>query len=203
MTEISGGRWDTFLRRLFPVKGRSISPALAPELVPIVVAQPDGPELRALRNEKLFSVLVNQVSVGGQFQGALIRNPPDSTMLIVCTGIMVYTAGAVAVQLRNHGTTLHGAAATANVEGPSNLDGRFRGEGFTVEAYHVSDAVPGGQICASCYQGPGATWQGPSPFPPFIMDPGQIYGVWGAVLATSMYCSFYGFERIIEQAENF
>lgn len=202
MTEIAGGRWDNFLRRLFPVKGAAISPAIGPELVPVIIAQPDGEELRALRGEKLWIGAVPQIAVAGQFQGALVRNPPDSTVLVVVQGWYVFTGGtATTLSLRDHGTTLHAGALQGNVRGPLRRDGRFRGESIATELYHVTDAVPGGNPDGMFRidLGGGAVTE----IPPVVLDPGAIYGIWGETLATAMYATLWGFERIIEPAENF
>lgn len=82
MTEISGGRWDNLLSRLFPIKGRPIAPSMSPELQPIVVVQPDAPELGLLRRERLYSLGV-EIAAAATIPKLVLRNPPGSSGLII------------------------------------------------------------------------------------------------------------------------
>jgi len=91
MTEIAGGRWDNLLARLFPIKGRPISPSMSPEIQPVVVVQPDEPELGLLRNERLYASAVRVAPGGGNLAQFLLRNPATSNGLIVLERVLLST----------------------------------------------------------------------------------------------------------------
>lgn len=54
MTVIQGGRWESFTRRLFSLKGMQEPQSVSPELIPTVSVIPERPEDAILRADKLF-----------------------------------------------------------------------------------------------------------------------------------------------------
>lgn len=102
LNNIQGGRWDTFLRRLLPIKEQSIAPVLAPELVGMVVTQEWEPEQYLLREEKLYHAAVAVSAPGaGQNNFINILNPNNSGNLVILEGAFISSATAgVQFQLR-------------------------------------------------------------------------------------------------------
>lgn len=97
--QIQGGRWDTFLRRLLPIKDRSIAPILASELVGQVVVQEWEPEFFKLRDEALGIAVANQVAVAAEFSHNKIRNPIDSGSLVVLEKIIIRPGAAALLEI--------------------------------------------------------------------------------------------------------
>lgn len=99
VNQIQGGRWDTLLRRLLPIKDRSIAPIMASELVGQVVVQEWEPELFALRNEHLAIGQAAGGAVAAEFSHCKLRNPVDSGTLLILEEIWVRTSANLIVEL--------------------------------------------------------------------------------------------------------
>jgi hypothetical protein len=148
MPEIQGGRWDNFLARCFPVKGRPVAPQLAPELVPIVVAQPNEPELYALRGEKLWHGFGFRQATAGQFSGASLFNPADSGMLVIVQCIWIGNDQVAARQYNLYGPGT-GAITfdTAGTATTTPRDSRYRGESIVAQLTAGSiGVIPGTSV---------------------------------------------------------
>lgn len=82
MTEIQGGRWDDFLKRVFPVKAQGVAPAVGPEIVPIIEMEPRSLRHRILANEKTYAMWASQAEAAGKYAQIGLYNPTDSGMLL-------------------------------------------------------------------------------------------------------------------------
>lgn len=92
-TDIGGSRWDDLLRRLFSVKGGAIAPVLGAELMPIMVAQPDGPEMAWLRSERRRVFRQSQAAVAGQYSHVWVyHNVNSGQVLTVLERVFIFTA---------------------------------------------------------------------------------------------------------------
>lgn len=84
INQIQGGRWDGLIRRLFPIKDRSVAPVMASELVPQVVIQEWEPEFFKLRGNEALAMGISQVSpVVGQLSAVQLFNPLAAGMLVI------------------------------------------------------------------------------------------------------------------------
>lgn len=115
INQIQGGRWDTFLRRLLPIKDRSIAPILASELVGQVVVQEWEPEFYKLRDENLCFGMAQRAAVAAEFSHVKIRNPDLSGSMVILEQIWVRLSAAGIIDMATGGVELAGftAAATA------------------------------------------------------------------------------------------
>lgn len=119
---IQGGRWDTFLRRLFSIKQGQISPSIAGDITPIMVVQEFQPELHFLRGERLYAVTDTLPgSGGGTFNTLQLENPLGSGLLITILGYSVF-AGATD---RTWDSFITPAVALAGAADPIARDSRL------------------------------------------------------------------------------
>lgn len=114
LNQIQGGRWDNFLRKVFPIKERSIAPILAPELVGYVTVQEWEPELFWARDERLGWGVTGRAAVVGEIAHVQLLNPIDSASLVIVEKIVFDTTSA-AIDLASNTGQITGAirAATA------------------------------------------------------------------------------------------
>lgn len=198
MAEIQGGRWDNLLRRLFPVKGQAIAPALAPELLPVVVVQPFDFRMRAILGDKAFGCYTEQVGVAGQFGCTQIYNPAGSGLLFLLRELRVYSDGAQSVYLGHFDATTV-LANTANVY---PLDSRLQ-QGATATSampvtYGTNAAVSArlfGRVRASVVN-TEYLWQNP-----VIVRPGHYFKVRCGAVNTSLFTSMAWHEVQVESSE--
>jgi len=99
VNQIQGGRWDTFIRRLLPIKDRSIAPIFASELVGQVVVQEWEPEFYKLRDENLCIGLAAQAGVAAEFTHVKLRNPIGSGNLVVLEEVWFRPAAGVSIEM--------------------------------------------------------------------------------------------------------
>lgn len=94
MSEIQGGRHDSLLRRIFPVKGPAIAPRVTPEITPIIVVQPFENHMRALLQDKVYGTSWSVAGAAGQFGCTQLENPSGSQTLCLVRLVTGSTAGA-------------------------------------------------------------------------------------------------------------
>ena len=82
--EIQVGRYSRYLQKLLAMKGGPPSPTLASDIVPVIEIE-GGEELRYLQGWDLFGVAFNVTPQVGQFGEVILRNPPGSNVIAVCT----------------------------------------------------------------------------------------------------------------------
>lgn len=205
MTEIAGGRWDNLLARLFPIKGRPISPGMSPELMPVVIVQPEQPEMALLRSERLYSASVVQGGVAGQTCKGLIRNPANSGGLVILEAVWLFNiAGAIDCQIRTQPLPSP-PVDLATVFTGSTRDTRIaRGvatsavPGFAIVSNETSVAAPVGAIHFHVNL-PAVT-----PIPvtmPFVLGPNTALEVNGVQANQGFGFAFFWRERAAEPSE--
>ena len=113
INQIQGGRWDTFLRRLLPIKDRSIAPIMASELVGYITVQEWSPEFYMLRDEKMAIGLANQGAVAAEFAHCKIRNPDLSGNLVILEQIWINPSANSDILIAREGIELAGFAQAA------------------------------------------------------------------------------------------
>ena len=113
INQIQGGRWDTFLRRLLPIKDRSIAPILASELVGYITVQEWEPEFHKLRDENLCWGLSNVGAVAAEFAHCKIRNPDLSGNLVILEQIWLRSNANSTIEIATSGVTIAGFANVA------------------------------------------------------------------------------------------
>lgn len=89
MSQVQGGRWDTLLRRLFPVTGATVATQIAPEIVPVVMTQEMTPEMYYLRGERLGLGWTIRAAAVGVFSYVHLENPANSGKLVIVEAIQV------------------------------------------------------------------------------------------------------------------
>lgn len=114
LNQISGGRWDNLLRRLFPIKETSIAPVLASELVGYVTVQEWEPELFKLRDEALCIAFTQQTQVAAEFAHTQLRNPDDSGNIIVLERVHVGILDATNIEIAYNPIALTGSTVAAS-----------------------------------------------------------------------------------------
>ncbi len=90
LNQINGGRWDNFLRRMFPIKEQSIAPVIASELVGMVIVQEWEPELFKLRDEALAIAYTEVGAVAAQLGHVQLFNPAGSASLITLEKVIFF-----------------------------------------------------------------------------------------------------------------
>lgn len=121
VNQIQGGRWDNLLRRVFPIKDRSVAPVMASELVPIVVAQEFEPEFYWPRDERMAFAFVRQAAVAAEISHVQLLNPAGSQSIIILDEVDLMSSVALLVNL----VYLTGDLATVTT-GPTGFrDQRF------------------------------------------------------------------------------
>jgi len=108
INQIQGGRWDEFLRRLLPVKDRSIAPIVASELVGQIVVQEWEPEFYKLRNENLCMARASQAPVAAEFGHCKIRNPELTGTLVILEQIWLRAASDMVFDFATEGVEIAG-----------------------------------------------------------------------------------------------
>jgi len=122
LNQIQGGRWDGFLRRIFPIKERSIAPVLAPELVGYVTVQEWEDDLFWARDERLAWADIRLAGVASQFAHAQLLNPAGSDALVILEKIFVDTSSTGVVSI----AALTGALPSGVRAASSPRDQRFQ-----------------------------------------------------------------------------
>ena len=147
MTEIQGGRWDKFLRKLFPVKGQVIAPNLAPELTPIVEVQPYRSELEYLIGDRLCGRAAEVAAVAGNYSCLQLSNPADSGHLVIVDGVHYGTLVANATMSLG---MFVGATTAPNAGLGAVRDTRWPGGGLAAAAgYTVGVTAFGNTVAAA------------------------------------------------------
>lgn len=82
MTEIQGGRWDGLLKRMFPVKGQAVAPAIGPEIIPTMTVEPYTLRHRILAGERTYGSWNTLGAVENEYGLAMLHNPPDSGCMV-------------------------------------------------------------------------------------------------------------------------
>lgn len=84
INQISQGRWDSFLSKIFGIKERSVAPTVGTELMPVVVVQTVEPEGYFLRGEqKCGGIIVTGCGNSTDPSQVWIANPRDSNKLVI------------------------------------------------------------------------------------------------------------------------
>lgn len=201
MTEIQGGRWDTLLRRLFPVKGPSIAPAIAPEIIPTVEVQPYFPEIHYLMRDRICQHGVNSTQAAANYTALQLENiATDHIIIIERVLVASDNAGLVYLGISTSGHTC------GNAHNASPRDTRWPGGG-------VAPAV--GWTIGRLFSGPIAapltspTWvtrvQAGAPFVlvdhPIVLAPQHTLEVYHLTQNVALTASFAWRERVLEQSE--
>lgn len=103
-------RWGEGIRRLLGIEGAQGIATVMPELVPVHIAVPDGPEVAALRQERLCVGNLSLSAGGaGTFGKAGLVNPANSGVLAIleALGVQADAGGLYTVRV---GTGSFGAA---------------------------------------------------------------------------------------------
>jgi len=199
LNQIQSGRWDELLRRLFPVKDRTIAPVLASELVGQVVVQNWEPELYVLRGERLAIGTATQTAVAAEFPHTQLFNPAGSGNLLIVDEIW----------LRSPSNLLYDLAFQDVVTvGFTNVGSSFRDTrlgvasvvGTTVGVLSVDTnvALTGGATVGR-YNSEGL--RSSVVKPKIILGPGTSLIVRGLTVNTTMSITYLWRERIAEPSE--
>ncbi len=125
---ITNPRRAGWLVRAFAMKvAGSPAPTLAPEVAPSIdVNQMDDPALFFLRGERLQSLAYAFAASVGNANQLQLRNPPNSGVLLIITGITHNGAS-----LFQHGTGVQAGDLAGGTLQPQPRDGRWIGVGGT------------------------------------------------------------------------
>lgn len=200
VNQIQGGRWDTFLRRLFPIKDRSVAPVMASELVGQVMVQEWSTELYKLRGDNLAVALASRSAVAAEFAHVNIRNPNDSGNLVIIEQIWVATSSNMLISMAREGTSLVVGFSPVATSFRDSRSGTATAIGETVATVNtLSDAA-----------GLGGT--GVAVFPvlattltqldfPLVLAPGSGLILRGNTVNITLRCCFIWRERVAEPSE--
>lgn len=154
-------RWAESIRRLLGLEGWSSIESVAPEIVPVAIAVPDGPENAALRQERLAMGGLNAAGGVGTQAHVQLVNPAGSSILVILERVWVIQFAANGdVELRV-GTGVLGAATQQAVTGWR--DGRW---GFAstrlpqAQIWTLASAATAGVTVGTYRVGPGAATGG-------------------------------------------
>ena len=199
MNNIQGGRWDQLLRKLFPVKEKSIAPAIAPEIVPMVVVQKFEPEMYAIKNEFLAIAGQHRAATAANHTFFSLEMPSLSDVLVEVTSIHVYRLNGPggSIQLRWLPTSSGGSAFGSGYRDsrrsqvisvaqtiptvfsgaePTIIGSRIGEYGLGLDEKHVIDQ-------------------------PFVLGPGAKLSVWSVQQNSDLGVTFHWREREAERTE--
>jgi len=200
MSEIQGGRWDTLLRRLFPVKGPVIAPAISPEIAPCAIVQPYLPELEYLSGVRLGCGQSADAAVSGEFSHVVFENPVGSNVIAVLQDIVVQTAGG-ALRMAINVAPATGLTLTAKVRDfrwPPGTTAPSTDECVCGVA-NYTDPIPLGT--AMLLWATVATGSERILCRPLVLPPGTCVAVRPTVVNTESRADYYWYERPIEPSE--
>ena len=200
INQIQGGRWDGLLRRLFPIKDRSIAPILASELVGQVVVQEWSDELYKLRGDNLACALASRSAVAAELAHCVIRNPAGSNNLVIIEQIWVAVSTAMLVIMAREGPALVVGFAPVATTFRDSRSGTVTAIGETVATVAtLSNAVGqggNGFAVAPIPASPGVQFD-----LPMVLAPGSGLIVRGATVNSTLRMTFLWRERIAEPSE--
>lgn len=199
--EISGGRWDNLLRRLFPVKGGAVAPAIAPELVPTIQVQTFEPEMYRLKGERLLIGKGIAGPVAGQYAQVNLRNDSDDSLVIIESFLVSSGTAATGFQVRL------GNNAVGTLTGIGGRDVRC---GVVITAGSVSGAIrqsvnagiSGTHVGDIRINAANVTANGKL-LCPFVLGPTHMLQIWNEAVNANIYVTFIWRERPFEIGENF
>ena len=199
MTEISGGRWDIFLRRLFNVKALPIAPSIAPEVTPTIPVEAIGsPELYFLRGFQRWAAGVR--SAGANLNQVTIQNN-TADQIVVVEGSVIRPGGTPFVRIGFDATPVGAVAGETTF-----TDGR---EVLLVTTRRPSMAILTSSNAASAItQGfvsipPDSAGNILIPVPiPFIIGPQQRLIYESQTVAVTLDMFAWGYLRAIEPTED-
>lgn len=196
LNKIQGGRWDEYLRRLFPIKERSIAPTIAPELVGQIMVQEFEDELLFLRDERLYWGFSDATQVAGQFSFGQLINVSTNKLVIV-ESCRAEANQVIEVRLGN--------IALGN---PATVGGLDTRNGLTLAAgrtaaelrFGTSAGISGTQVCRLEHQNllsyeilpRGRTC---------ILAPGHGLIIWNVTIQNDLSCNWAWRERLATPAE--
>ena len=204
MPQIQGGRWDSYLRRLFDIKDPVIAPAVMPEIAPHVSVDNVPFADRYLAGIYMRGAKCTVPVVAGQFAYGQLVQSPSSTSLVVVTDIWIRPAGGAnyTFDLR-----MSGATVGTKVSGIYARDPRvYPGAGGMVQDAGAVTVRRGG---APAIQGSslwvGRILDGQMLHLPFEMalwpDDLTNFTVWCETVATGFSLCFHYYERPIVSSE--
>lgn len=199
INQIQGGRWDKFLRRLFPIKDRSIAPILASELVGQVVVQEWSTEMYKLRGDNLAVAMGAIGPIALEFSHIKIRNPQLSGNLVIVERLMITTGANLTVVAAFEGIEIAGFTpiATSFRDSRSN-SATLVGNTVAVVSTNTDLAQLGGTAVAR--------WQvlstdsKESAFP-LVLGPGSGMIIRAATVNIGLRVTLFWRERVAEPSE--
>ena len=200
INQIQGGRWDNLLRRLFPIKDRSIAPIMASELVGQVVVQEWSTELYKLRGDNLAAALASRSAVAAEFAHIVIRNPANSGNLVILEQVWVAVSTAMLVIMAREGPALVvGFAAVATTFRDSRA-GTATAIGETVATVSTLSNAAGqggnGFAVVPIPASPGVQFD-----LPLVLAPGSGLIIRGATANSTLRLTLLWRERVAEPSE--
>lgn len=201
MTQIQGGRWDTILRRLFPVKGPVIAPALGAEIVPTVTIQPFLDEMFYLERTVTCVGWGTDAASAGNYSHMYLDNPAGSNKIAVVERLWVTGPGGA-------GQFYFGFCASPGTTNPGTKtrDLRARPGAYGPASDQTTCAVDaltqaGSMGVVSFMWETGGTASEELPIEPFILEPGSALFCRPSVQNTGVTVNFFWRERFIELSE--
>jgi len=201
MTEIQGGRWDRLLARLFPVKGGTIAPSIAPELQPVVQVQTFEPEMYYLKGEKICWSTGNVAASVGNFSVMHLENPAGSNVLGIIEAIELMTT-TNRIQYIGIANAAHTAAAS---NGAAVRDTRWPGGGTAPSTDEATVQLYSGAIAAiissAAYTVRTLANESLIREIPIVLGPGMTLEIRQDVVNADLRASFVWRERSFELSE--
>ena len=199
INQIQGGRWDKFLRRLLPIKDRSVAPILASELVGQIVVQEWEPEFFWLRDDYLATGSARQSSVAAEISHCKLRNPDNSGNLVVLEELWIRTAADMLVDLAHSSVTIAGFVNQATAFRDLRKSALTAVDSTVGQVSINSDpvALGGGAIARLAIE----TLLSKEVKFPVILPPGSELIVRGLTVNVGLNVTFIWRERIAEPSE--
>lgn len=197
MSEIQGGRWQDFMRRMFSLK-QIAAQHLSEELVGTVAAIPPRPEDCILRGDKLYHVRAAGTTAAGNRSHVNLRNDSEDCLVTLEHAFAYEDTGAAGVVQVRMGNTAVGT-------GPATVSGRDTRLGITLAGRGQAGQVRYGHVAAA-----SGTYVQRIPHAadfiavvrtPLVLHPGAAVFLWAGQDNVVIQGTFLWRERLAEPGE--
>lgn len=202
MAQVNTGRFDELLRGIFGVRGEWVSPFIAGELVPTVVAEPGNASHHFSRRERLVSWVGYAPVVAGQYGQLRIRNNIDGSHFVILSSLSINATANGLYRITI--TELDGDLGTMG-SAPILRDPRLAdysipttGPSSVLTSYGSAVAVP----TATTIERVRGLANAPSYFlEPVVLTPGSEITVTNEAIATALHTNFHWLEVPMTQQQ--
>lgn len=192
---IGTSRFETLIRRLLSTKGSEAAPLLSPEIQPVLVVEDFGPELYALRGDRLFGAVGVVGATASQSGFAQLQNAAGTNTLVIIEQFRVRMGGGSDWSVWLSNTVLAGGTPLS----PVSRDGRLPSASVTIVDDGTTLSLPGiAKVDRGHYLSSETDF---TERLPIVVSPGFNFIIGNETLNQQMSWSMQWRERSMEQSE--